>query len=555
MVTTNLSGTYTITAGKIALVIKPGVILTGPGTASTAIFADTKNFLWVEGIIAYAARTDFRGLDWITVKFSVLHNLSVSNSAANGISLFSSDSNRLFFITSTRNKGVGVALVSSSNNTLSIVNANSNSSGINLSSSSNNDLSHIFTFSNNGIGGDGRGIIIIQSDNNSLTDVIAADNVSVGVDVARSSNNTLSNITAINNRGGVNLSSSSSSNSLLNITIANTGFVSGLFLSGTVNNTLSNITITNSASYGALIKSNSSNNALMNIAAANHDLSGITLQSSSSNNTFSNTSVANIIGATGTGFSLDTSSNNYFTGLFKTGNNSTSNCSVTGGTLPGLVDTTCGNNGASDAALTTGVTHAASFVGKVTSDLANTSDTNGTATYPASTSGFNWVGFDNIYRGWGVDGSAFPNADNQQQWTAGTGRIWDWSLANGDTGDAGNPVLQNVLSVQLNGNAANTIEHAWVGTAANQTACTALVPGSVWNALDDCRSTYLRNATEVVSDTIGNNNGLCESNETCLFTANIGSYQGHGTLISAGVFTDGDTLTGITLMKYSTNGY
>jgi len=34
---------------------------------------------------------------------------------------------------------------------------------------------------------------------------------------------------------------------------------------------------------------------------------------------------------------------------------------------------------------------------------------------------------------------------------------------------------------------------------------------------------------------------------------NIGSYQGHGTLISAGTFTDG-TLTGITLMRYGSNG-
>ncbi|HED16874.1 MAG TPA: DUF5011 domain-containing protein, partial [Gammaproteobacteria bacterium] len=165
VVTTNLSGTYTISANKIALVIQPGVILTGPGTNSTAISAGTKNFLWVEGFIAYAARTDFRGLDWITVKFSVLHNLSVSNSASNGISLFSCDNNRLFFITSTRNNGVGVALVSSSNNTLSIVNANSNSSGINLSASSNNDLSHIFTFSNSGVGRNaGLGIFIDQSD-------------------------------------------------------------------------------------------------------------------------------------------------------------------------------------------------------------------------------------------------------------------------------------------------------------------------------------------------------------------------------------------------------
>jgi hypothetical protein len=46
---------------------------------------------------------------------------------------------------------------------------------------------------------------------------------------------------------------------------------------------------------------------------------------------------------------------------------------------------------------------------------------------------------------------------------------------------------------------------------------------------------------------------LCESNEVCLYTPNIGSYQGHGQLVSAGPFVDG-TLTGITLMKYETNG-
>jgi len=34
---------------------------------------------------------------------------------------------------------------------------------------------------------------------------------------------------------------------------------------------------------------------------------------------------------------------------------------------------------------------------------------------------------------------------------------------------------------------------------------------------------------------------------------NIGSYQGHGALVSAGAFTDGE-LTGITLMRYEING-
>jgi hypothetical protein len=66
-------------------------------------------------------------------------------------------------------------------------------------------------------------------------------------------------------------------------------------------------------------------------------------------------------------------------------------------------------------------------------------------------------------------------------------------------------------------------------------------------------STFLRHAIEIAGDGIGNDNLRCESNETCLYTPNIGSYQGHGTLISAGTFTNG-ALTGITLMRYATNG-
>ena len=68
------------------------------------------------------------------------------------------------------------------------------------------------------------------------------------------------------------------------------------------------------------------------------------------------------------------------------------------------------------------------------------------------------------------------------------------------------------------------------------------------------RISLLRNASEVMGDDLGNENGLCESSETCLYTPNIGAYQGHGDLVSAGSFTDG-TLTGITLLKYETNGY
>ena len=82
-----------------------------------------------------------------------------------------------------------------------------------------------------------------------------------------------------------------------------------------------------------------------------------------------------------------------------------------------------------------------------------------------------------------------------------------------------------------------------------------MVLGSLYvaGAPGRCETTFLRNAIEIIDDSIGNENGLCESNETCLYSPNLGGYQGHGNLISAGAFTPG-TLTGITLLKYETNG-
>ena len=93
--------------------------------------------------------------------------------------------------------------------------------------------------------------------------------------------------------------------------------------------------------------------------------------------------------------------------------------------------------------------------------------------------------------------------------------------------------------------------------SANQAACDTAVPGSTFSSTggNHCENTYLRNASEIMGDGIGNDNGLCETDETCLFTPNIGSYQGHGSLVSAGTFTDGDTITGVTLKEYPTKGY
>jgi hypothetical protein len=57
-----------------------------------------------------------------------------------------------------------------------------------------------------------------------------------------------------------------------------------------------------------------------------------------------------------------------------------------------------------------------------------------------------------------------------------------------------------------------------------------------------------------MDDGIGNENTLCETDEHCLYAPNFGSYQGHGDLVSAGAFVDGQ-VTGVEMYQYTSNGY
>ena len=484
LVTINPADTITLGANKVALVAEPSVTLTGPGTTASVILAASQDYLWIEGNID--ASTDNYGVN-LNARYSTLHQLTANNAIANGVFLNTASSNILADV-STSNNGSGVLLSNSSNNSLADVTASNNTFGVSLSSSSNN--------------------------------------------------NTLAGVTASNNsNSGVYLSSSSNNNTLAGVT-ASSNITAGIFLSSASHNTLTGVTASSNTTAGILLIS-ASNNTLTGVSTSNNNY-GVLMQPGSNNTTLTNVTTSN----NNTGVALTTVSNNKFTGLLKVGNNGTADCLVTGGTLQGLVTGTCANNGTSTATLTTGITLASSFVGKVSSeDVANTSDTSGVASFPANPASFDWSQFDNPYRAWGKDGSAFPNTDHRGRWTTGAGRIWDWSLLVSDT------VNKAVLSLPT-GN--NIRIHVWLGIPV--TTCNAMVAGSVWNAINGvCETTFLSSAVEIPADGIGNDNGLCESAETCLYTPNIGRYQGSGLLVSAGAFTDG-TLTGITLMQFTQNG-
>lgn len=149
-------------------------------------------------------------------------------------------------------------------------------------------------------------------------------------------------------------------------------------------------------------------------------------------------------------------------------------------------------------------------------DSRNGSDTAGSAPYADD---LDWLRFDSVTRGWGINGSTFPNIDHQGRCspTNSDCRIWDWTLRSNN-------------SVAYNQNGVPTGDDVGV------------VNGE----------TFLINAIELLGDGVGDDDNLCESNEQCGFMPNIGGYQGHGVAIP-GTFTGG-AITGVTLYAYLQNG-
>jgi parallel beta-helix repeat protein len=389
---------------------------------------------------------------------------------------------------------------------------NGKDDGVHLYDSSANLMSGIAA-KNNGRSG----VYLFYSSRNKFREVTTVNNGYTGVRHWSSHSNTHSEVTAVNNgEDGIVLASSSYGNVLSGLTVASNGRA-GVVLSESSNNTLVGVTAPSNGITGVSVGSSSSN-IIMGVAAVNNRDLGISLYDSSNNTIAGVTAADNYMWG---GIRLYASpSCNTFTGILKVGGNGYyGDCSAYMGENQGL-DNQCNNNCSSDANTSIGITSAESFAGKVTTnDIRNLSDTNGTASHPENSAYFDWVNFENPYRGWGKNGSIFPAADHQGQWTSGTGRIWDWSATASDT------VIRNT-NPPPTGN--DTLTHIWSNSST---------------------ITFLRHALELE----GNGNGLCESGEICLYTPNIGAYQGHGDLVSAGPFTNG-AITNVTLMQYQHNG-
>ena len=524
LVTQNTSADYTLGADGIAVVIMPGVTLSGTNASTNVLEANGVNYLWLEGQVNAAGLT--HGIAWNNIAYSIVRTVHVSNTntdptlMASGILLNGASRNKLANIISEQNGWSGLEINGSSSNILSDISANRNGSvGIWLrNGSSYNDLDNLqFTSNNNS------GISIVTSSNsNHVRNISAADNGTEGIYLYSSSLNVLEDGMATNNRAyGVYLQSSSN-NIFSRLTVAATATY-GIRVTDSTNNIFGQISVINSGGYGIYLE-NSSSNSLLSLAAFNNAYSGICLSGSSNTTLVDIAAAGNGQTAFASGFYLANSDNNYFSGLIKVGNNVGAQCSVTSGTNPGI-DANCAPNGTSDFSAPVTITDlATSFLGKVTqTDTTNNSNQGGASVYQNIT---DWLSFATPYRGWGLEGGIFPDPGNQGNCTSTTTevcRIWDWGLRSTDT---------ELLSALTLPAPDILLQHNWT---------------------DATKSTFLRHAVEILGDGIGNDNTLCEPNEACISTRNIAGYQGHGILAPDPDFAPGSS--GITMYKYQDSGY
>jgi parallel beta-helix repeat protein len=375
-VTASNNNNYIINSSSVGLVVKSGAVINGTDAGGNVIASDGSaedlDFLYIEGTID--ATGDDKGIYLKNVRFSMLNNITANGANTGsdkaGVYIEASTNNTLTNITASNNSYYGVYLLSSSNNTLTdIIASSSGFYGVLLYSSSNNNTLTDITASSNNSSGVG---LRSSSNNNTLTDITASNN-NVGVHLFSSSNNTLTDITVSYNVNlGVYLQRSSN-NTLADITASN-HTKHGVYLYSSSNNTLTDITASDNGQNGVWLFYSSNNNTLSDIIASSNSIVGVYLETSSNNTLADITASDNNYGV-----ALEISSDNYFTGLLKVGNNVTKDCSVAGGTNPGFVDTTCtttGTNGSStynagdlsDATLTNSVSVIGSFVASAAGD-------------------------------------------------------------------------------------------------------------------------------------------------------------------------------------------
>ncbi|HFE38779.1 MAG TPA: right-handed parallel beta-helix repeat-containing protein, partial [Gammaproteobacteria bacterium] len=351
------------------------------------------------------------------------------------------------------------------------------------------------------------GIEIIDTKMTQIINSQSASNTGNGVSISTSKQSQIQNFISVNNKlSGVSLSSaevkihglSSSNNNedgvvitgssnQLTDAIVSNNRQNGLVIAGAANNIINSVTIASNGEAGVLFKQT----ANKTVSARNNLLSNMTIANNGANSILFDTSEA------------DTHVNNQFINILDAYNALAAECPASDCNVLKTLST-------SDIPLNALFTPVSSDtnIARITSEdtLLRFGIVNQLAT------------FQNKFRAWGDASSGTCNTGEITDC-----KLFDWRL-----------------------NATNTDQ------ALTQLGLTDIEPANTHTfLLAPEASSFLNNAIEIYGDGIGNDNSLCETDESCLFTPNIGSYQGHGEILP--MEGAGNSLNA-TLFSYSENG-
>ncbi len=473
------------------------------------------DYTWVEGAFSgnpTGANTPaiYNAIHLAASRFVTIRDVTISSALNSGIWLESdSHANRLERVKISGFEGTAGLMIKGATQSnwmynLQVAGSSGSANGIEFSGSSKQELldSRIYSIHKGGL------VISNLSRNNIVKGVISANNgmnsvgLGVGVEVGASSSNILSHLTlANNNLSGLRVSSGSDLTHISQI-----------------------LGLNNSAS---LEVDNSSGLRLSELALATSGIASVKI------------------------VYLLNSNNNVFSGLLN--NLASAPCAAGGTSVSPGIGASCNPTDLSTFYYVNSPTSwSQQVIEKIVnlttpsnSDAANLSDANGLS----GVGTHDWFSFDNAYRTWGLKGSASGmRADSLAERcsnTASNCAIWDYRLKAGGVG------AYNVHSAFVAGNACPTL-------------VSATAPGYLSMAANNPtpQRDYLINAQEIIGDNIGNDNGLCESGEACMYSANIGAYQGEGSIVGPCTFTDvlnpstsAAAVTGVTLYGWSTLGF
>ncbi|MCB0419727.1 MAG: right-handed parallel beta-helix repeat-containing protein [Bdellovibrionales bacterium] len=392
--------------------------------------------------------------------------------------------------------------------------SNNNQTGILISNSYANRISHSAIMSSSS-----SGITILNSENNLIDLVRTINSSNIGIFLNSGSFNKFQNLMISNATNyGLRVTSTSNENIISQSFFTNNGI--GISIeAGSHKNTFSHLTLSGNETYGIRINSGTYNtfNSILSTGHLKTTTSmGISLNGASTyENSFNKILVSNNgIGIHTTGGTF----NNYLLGFLGNGSNSLQMCNRDGtsGASSGFITGTCTDSGSdfsssytghsSNAILRSNLNSSGSLYHAVTfDDVKNINDSSGSALYDSI---LDWVQFDHFYRAWGQDG---PFGNSGPCASGETCRIYDFRLKATDT------VALN-KSFDLTNNNQSFI--------ANSPCPNSVDGNAVLTDQQTTPNTYLQHAIEPIGDLLGDEDGLCESNEPCLYAPNVGGYQG-----------------------------